>query len=774
MFPRNPSLPGVILSLCVLTAAPFAAAQDHKTWKDYGGGADNTHYSALTQIDKSNVGRLEVAWTYPEGTSVFNPVVVDNVLYGLARGSALVALDATSGKEIWIHEGLTGIPTRGINYWESKDRKDRRLIFSISSYLQEIDANTGKSIRTFGNDGFIDLRVGLGRDVAKVNNVQTRNPGKVFEDLIILGSAPGEAFISPPGDFRAYNVVTGKLAWQFHTVPHPGEFGYETNPKDAWKYLGGDNTWGELTVDEKRGIAYFPTGSPTYDFYGADRIGSNLFGDCLVALDARTGKYLWHYQMVHHDLWDFDNTSAPQLTTVTHNGKKVDAVAQAGKTGFLYVFDRVTGKPLWPIEERPVPKSDVKGEQAWATQPYPTAPPPFARQKFTPDDINPYLPDEQRALIKDQIQSSRNEGIYTPPAFKGTVSMPGNQGGSNWGTTAADPNKGLVFVLGVDAPAYLKLVESQNDQEPGFGSSRGSGTGRGMAAQGLTVYQANCQTCHGAGAEGTGTAPSLLEVTSKLGVEGVRSVVKGGRDAMPSFPNLTAADTDALLAFLVNPAAAQGRGGRGRGVQGPLPPVGGLVVESGPVPAAMAAAAAHAAALGDAGGRGFRAVVPYPEGVADLPPDRYYTGYGVSENAIKPPWSTLTAYDLNTGTIKWQIPAGDDLALAAQGITGTGSKMLRTGIMPTAAGLVFLVGGDHKIRAYDEETGKVLWTGTIGGTSTGIPAMYEVNGRQYLTIAVQAPGAGRRGGTGRGQASAGPDGPVGYIAFALPKSGTAK
>ena len=755
-------LPSLTLSLFLAAALTFA--QDHKTWHDYGGGPDNTHYSALTQINKSNVNQLEIAWSYADGTSVFNPIVVDNVMYGLARGSALVALDATTGKELWIHEGLQGIPTRGVNYWESRDRKDRRLIFPINSYLQEIDAATGKSIPSFGKNGYIDLRDGLGRDVNRVGIVQTRNPGKVFENLIILGSAPGEAYISPPGDFRAYDVTTGKLVWQFHTIPHPGEFGYDSNPKDAWKYAGGANTWGELTVDEKRGIAYFPTGSLTYDFYGADRLGSNLFGDCLVALDARTGKYLWHYQMVHHDLWDFDNTAAPQLTTVVHNGKKIDAVAQAGKTGFLYVFDRVTGKPLWPIEERPVPKSDVKGEQAWATQPFPTAPPPFARQKFTVDDINPYLPKEEQALIKDQILSSRNEGLYTPPALRGTVSMPGNQGGANWGTTASDPVKGMVFVLGVDAPAYLKLVDDQKDQEPGFGQTR-SATPGGMGAilPGLLAFQAHCVSCHGPNASG-GSAPSLVGVVAKLGRDGVNSVVKGGRDAMPSFPNLSDGDMAGLLAYLANPAAgAQIANFLGLS-RGPAAPVGGLVVESGPVPAAVAANDARVKAGGPVG-FGNRAEVPYPDGI-EAPP-RMYSGYGVSQNAIKPPWSTLTAYDLNKGTIKWQVPAGDDLAMLAQGVTGTGTKLLRTGIMPTASGLIFLAGGDHKLRAYDEDTGKVLWTGIIGGSSTGIPVMYEVNGRQYLAVPVQTPQAAGRGGRDPAEPE-GPKGPTGYVTFALP------
>ena len=345
----------LILSMALLT--PLGNGQGRQqSWSEFGGSADNSHHVTLDQIDKSNVSQLEVAWTYPtqdNSSYVFNPLVVDNVMYVLARNTSLVAIDATSGKELWIHENLSGIAQRGINYWESKDRRDRRLIFQIHHQLQEIDARTGLSITSFGTNGFVDLREGLGRDLSTIFRIQSGTPGKVFENLIILGSSTGEQFISPPGDLRAYDVMSGKMVWIFHTIPHPGEMGYDTWPKDAWKYVGGVNTWGELSIDDRRGIAYFPLGSGTYDFYGADRKGANLFGDCLLALDARTGKYKWHFQEIHHDLWDYDPVSAPQLITVRHNGRMVDAVAQAGKTGYLYVFDRVTGEPLGPLRKGP-------------------------------------------------------------------------------------------------------------------------------------------------------------------------------------------------------------------------------------------------------------------------------------------------------------------------------------------------------------------------------------------------------------------------------------
>src|SRR3954470_11905658 len=414
----------IAASLAAVVGATAAIGQSQmarRTWSDYGGGPDSAKYMTLTQITKDNVGELQPAWSYPTYDNVayrFGTLVVDNVAYVLARNNSLVALDATTGKEIWIHAELQGMAPRGINYWESPDRSDRRLLFQRNSYLEAIDAKTGKSILTFGTNGAVNLREGLGRDPATLARVQSPNPGKVFERLIILGSAPGEAYLSAPGDLRAFDVVTGKLVWQFHTVPHPGEFGYDTWPKDAWKYIGGTNTWGEISVDPVRGIAYFPIGSPTFDYYGADRHGANLFGTSLVALDARTGKRLWHFQMVHHDLWDYDNTAAPVLTTIPRNGKPIDVVAQAGKTGFLYVFNRATGEPIWPIEERPVPASDVPGEQAWKTQPFPTNPPPFAKQSLTESEINQYiLTSEDRARWKDRISKARKGGLFVPPAI---------------------------------------------------------------------------------------------------------------------------------------------------------------------------------------------------------------------------------------------------------------------------------------------------------------------------------------------------------------------
>jgi quinoprotein glucose dehydrogenase len=599
--------------------SPVASAQSYSTWKDYGSAVDSMQYSSLKRIDKTNVNRLELAWSYlaprSRGRFGFNPVIVDDVMYVLGKDNAIIALNAATGKEVWKHP-VEGVPTeRGINYWESKDRTSRRLIFAANSFLQEIDTRSGVTIPSFGKDGRVDLREGIPR----ARGIQSGTPGRVFENLIILGSAPGEGYGSAPGDLRAFDVLTGKLVWSFHNVPYPGEYGYDTWPKDAWAYIGGNNAWGEISIDAKRGIAYFPLGSPTYDFYGADRLGAGLFGDCLLALGARTGKRLWHFQAVHHDLWDYDLTTGPKLLTVRHNGKMVDIVAQPTKFGFLYVFDRVTGEPLWPIEERPVPKSDVPGEQSWPTQPFPTKPPPFTRQSFTVEQIDPYVNDTEKARLRDLLQAARNEGIFTPPATHNTIDMPGELGGSNWGGAAADPRTGWLFVRSNDAPTMHILSQRQRVRVP---------EGATPEQRGRAIFAQNCEPCHGTNRKG-------ISSPTEMGADQFRSIVRAGRGQMPGFSEgtLIAANLDVLAAYLTNPTGGEA----------------------------------------PAGGRGGPPLPPPPDGET-----RYYTPYGTlnASNglpAIGPSWSELTAYDLNEGTIKWQVPLGTVPSLAEKGIVDTGS-----------------------------------------------------------------------------------------------------
>lgn len=687
----------------ILGAQSRAAAQSHTTWADYGGGEDSAQYSALRQINRTNVSQLQIAWTFPTGDNnryFFNAIEAHGLTYVLAENDSIVALDARTGKKVWLHPTYhaTIMTDRGINYWESKDGRDRRLLFAANHFLQEIDARTGKSILSFGTNGRVDLKEGLGRDPKTLSLVQSTTPGRVFENLLILGSATNQGYGSAPGDIRAFDVRTGNLVWTFHTIPHPGEFGYDTWPKDAWKRVGGANCWGGMSLDEKRGIVYVPTASAKYNFYGADRHGKDLFADCLLALNARTGKLVWYFQMVHHDIWDYDNAAAPKLLTVWHDGRKVDAVAQAGKTGFVWVFDRVTGKPLWPIEERPEPRSDVPGEETWPTQPFPTNPPPFARQSFTVADLSPLITNpEEAARFRQEIESSRNSGIFTPPALADVMEMPGNSGGANWAAAADDPTSGSLFVLSMDLPCMLKLEREE---------TRAPSADETPEQQGHFLYESNCRLCHGPDLKGLPPGiPSLAAVGATLKSEQIEATIRQGRGPMPAFANLTDGEVDNLVAFLRNPSAGLG----------------------GPSQAAESSSANAESAL-DAGSG----------------PVRYLSGFGfmltsTGVPAIKPPWASLTAYDLNKGTIKWQVPFGDVPELAAQGIRGTGYPFVKTGPVVTAGGLIFAAMRDHMVRAYDEETGKVLWEKRLPTPLQGMPSVYEVGGREYLVVCAAAP-----------------------------------
>ncbi len=682
-------------------AADGASAQSYSRWTQYGGAPDDSHYSSLKQINRSNVSQLKQVWFYQSGNNGFrygsNPIVIDSVMYVVGKNNSVVALDAVTGKEIWVHDNgkVLGFSHRGLVYWENQDRSDRRILYEANNNLCEVDARTGQTIDSFGDHGTVDLRVGLGRDPKSIRQIGSGTPGRIFGDLILLGSATGEEYESPPGDLRAYNVITGKMVWIFHTVPHPGEPGYETWPPDAWKYIGGTNTWGDISVDEKRGIAYFPTGSPTYDFYGADRNGADLYSDCLLALDARTGKLLWFFQTTHHDLWDYDLESGPKLLTVTHNGQKVDVIAEAGKNGFVWVLDRVTGKPIWPIEERPTPKSDMPGQVAWPTQPYPTVIQPFTRQKFSADEVDPYIADpKEREQIRAQVAAARNEGLYTPPDTGTVMEMPGNNGGANWGTTAADPATGTFYVLSKEAPSLLQLApKPPRRQIPGT-----------PATQGRVAYIQNCQTCHLESMAGQPPAiPSLVGVMDHQTPDLVRSIVRSGMAPMPAFPDLTPTDVDNLIAYLKHPEDAH---------------------ISADILARLMNPPAPSPRLAPAG-------------------TRYWTGYGYMNStdglpAISPPWSTLTAYDLNTGAIKWHIPYGGVTSLEEKGITDTGSFWPRGGVAITAGGLIF--GGsisDNTMRAYDKDTGKVLWEAKLPAGPEGIPAVYEVAGKEYMVISAR-------------------------------------
>lgn len=741
---------GASLALTLISLS--LPAREPTQWRDYGGTPDQSKYAVTPDITKQNVSKLEVSWIYPtsdERSYQFNPVVVDNVMYVLAKNSSLVAIDVVTRKELWIHANLRGITNRGINYWQSKDGKDRRLLFAMDDLLQAIDARTGKSITTFGKNGVVDLREGLGRDPATIRRIMSGTPGRVFENLLILGSSPGEGYFSAPGHIRAYDVVTGKLAWTFHTIPQPGEFGYDTWPKDAWKYVGGVNVWGEITLDQKRGIAYLPVSSPTYDYYGADRVGINLFSDCLLALDARTGRRLWHFQMVHHDLWDYDPTAAPQLLSVRKDGRTIDAVAQATKQGFVFVFDRVTGKPVWPIEERPVPKSDVPGEQAWPTQPFSTLP-PTARQQVLPDDLTPYLiTDAERAMWKQRISKART-GLFNPPALEESAVLPGAVGGTNWGNTAADPRKGILYLLNQDFPSFYKLQEIKEGSPSGprLGPPDPERIKRGEAA-----YQEHCAMCHGADRAGTPAAPSLLSAGSQIVASQFRRIITYGNGRMPPLPHVSDEQAGDILAFL-------GGGARPRRPSempaGPMP--AGPVVASGGI------------ARPSVNRPPPENVPGYPEGVA-APAKRYFTDYGLGyPYLLGPPWSQIMAYDLNAGKILWKVPLGQDLDVANAGGKNTGVPRgsQRQGMIVTSTGLVFSTARDGHFRAFDARTGEVLWQHKLPMSTEGLPAIYEVKGKHYIVVnatTMQTWGLNTRE---SGIGSTEPMGKGGYVVFAIP------
>ena len=536
----------------VLVSNGQSADRNYSTWQSYAGSADSAQFSSLNQINQSNVRDLEIAWSYPTNDNnryFFAPLVAGKVAYVLAKQHSIVAIDSTSGKELWTHnpEGASkSMTTRGINYWESEAGDESRLFYASDHKLRAIDARTGKLIRSFGNNGSVDLKEGLGRDPNKLRLVQSHSPGRVFEDLLILGSATNEGYGSAPGDVRTFDVRSGEQVWAFHTIPHPGEYGYETWPEDAWKTVGGANVWSEFTVDEARGIVYLPVASAKYNFYGADRSGMNLFSNCLVALDARTGQRIWHFQFVHHDIWDYDPATAPKLLTVDHEGEQVDVVAQPTKQGFLFVFNRQTGEPLWPVEERPVPQgTEMPHETLWPTQPFPTQPPPFARQAFTEKDLNPYLSEADHARAVEMMRGARNEGLFTPPGQHDTVQMPGNNGGSNWGGGAVDPNKGWLYVVSKDHPAILKLEPERTQSIP---------PPENPELRGQYLYDVHCHRCHALSAQENSLAvSSLVGVTEKLGDEKILTVIEQGQGPMPGYPHLSKEDTHLLLEFLKDP-----------------------------------------------------------------------------------------------------------------------------------------------------------------------------------------------------------------------------
>lgn len=681
------------------------AAVPEADWPAYNGNRNGDHDSPLTQINRSNVTQLHVAWEYDTGEKgdlQTNPLIVGRTLFAYTPSGKIIALDAATGHRLWTFDsGVdTTQPSRGFAYWT--DGKSARLFAGILNYLYALDPPTGHPVESFGEQGRIDLRKGLrpDEDFAR-QSIALTSPGLIYKDLIIVGGRNPETHPAPPGDIRAFDVRTGALRWTFHTIPHPGEFGYDTWPPEAWKTAGAANNWAGMTLDAARGIVYAPTGSAVFDFYGGDRIGNDLFADSLLALDAETGRRLWSFQGVHHDIWDRDFPAPPALVTVTRDGRRIDAVAQTTKQGVVYLFDRITGQPLFPIEEKPYPPSSVPGEKASPAQPMPTAPAPFARQRLTDDMLTTRTP-EAHAWALQMFRTFRSDGQFVPLSLdRQTVVFPGFDGGAEWGGPAVDPSTGVLYVNANEMAWTGGLV-----RENPAGST------------GTAVYQAQCAICHGANRAGSPPAfPSLIGVTQRLTDTQITAILAHGRGRMPAFPNLTSTQATALMDFLrTSTAATEHRSANSAD----------NVMEGGP-----------GVQYGFTGYRKF------------LDPDGY--------PAIAPPWGTLSAIDLNSGRLLWQIPLGEYPALAAQGMTKTGTENYG-GPIVTAGGLVFIGATvyDRKFRAFDSATGKLLWETQLPYAGIATPATYSVDGKQYVVIAASG---------GRD-----PKSPVGgmYIAFALP------
>ena len=673
----------LLISAVLISAFQFIAKNENdEEWAEYLGGPDRNHYSNLTQITPENVKNLQVAWTYaaPDtGQMQVNPIMVGGILYGVTSAVRAFALDASTGKEIW----RFGDPlntwhstSRGVAYWAEGD--DKRVLYTVGPFLYALNAKTGKLIESFGEGGKVDLHTGL-PDIAKNKFIISNTPGTIYKDLIIMPLRLSEGADAAPGDIRAFNVKTGKLAWTFHTIPYPNEFGYETFPKSAYKNegIGAANNWAGLAIDRKRGILFAPTGSAAYDFYGGNRKGKNLFSDCLLALDAQTGKRLWHYQTTHHDMWDRDHPAPPNLVTIKQHGKLIDVVAQVTKQGYIFVFDRVTGKPIFPINEVAAPKSMLAGEQSWATQPVPTKPAPIARQAFqlTEKDISPYA--ENREELVAQLKTYQT-GLFAPPSEQGTIILPGFDGGPEWGGAAVD-KEGIMYV-NCNEMAWILKMKNMPKQEA-----------LASLPLGEKVYTTTCTVCHGNDKKGNAKSgyPSLVDINTRRNKEYVTQIITNGKGMMPGFTTLSGNERQALVSFLFGEEKKE---------------VGG---ES-------------------------KIKMPY------MP----YTSTGYNKfldnkglPAIAPPWGTLNAIDLNTGEFLWKVPFGEEETLKAKGINNTGTENYG-GAVVTASGLLFIAATkDGKFRAFDKKTGKILWETTLPAAGFATPSTYQIKGKQYVVIA---------------------------------------
>ena len=691
-------------------AASLAAGAD-ADWREYLGGPERSHYSALAQITPANVAQLRVAWEYHTGDPgevQCNPIIVAGVLYAVTAAGDVFALEAATGREVWRYSERGEPPAnrtlsgnrilRGLTYWA--DGADQRILFTAGPWLCALDATTGRRIASFGDGGKTSLKQGLGES-AKDKYVVSTTPGALFGDLLIMPLRVSEAADAAPGSVQAFNVRTGALAWTFRTIPHPGEFGYETWPKETWRNteVGGANCWAGMAIDRVRGIVFVPTGSAAPDFWGGARVGANLFANCLVALDARTGKRLWHFQFFHHDIWDRDLPAPPNLVTLTREGRKIDAVAQITKSGRVFVFDRETGAPLFPIEEVAAPKSTLPGEEAWPTQPAPVKPAAFSRQTLTEADLSPYA--ENRDALLAKFRGART-GAFQPFGVQDTIFFPGYDGGGEWGGAAVDPD-GVLYVNANEMAWIARLRETPLPVE------------LAALAPGQRAYATLCLACHGPERKGNpaGNVPAMVDLAARRTREEVAQLITSGKGMMPGFPGLGAADKQALVEFLFGTEKIEGAAAAAMPATPPLP---------------------H---------------TPYRfEGYV-----RFLDSKGFP--AISPPWGSLTAIDLNTGEHRWQVVLGEFKELTAKGIPPTGAENYG-GPVVTAGGLLFIAGTkDGRLRAFDRKTGRLLWETELPAPGFATPSTYAAGGKQFVVVAA----GGTKLGTKKGDS---------YIAYALP------
>lgn len=712
-----------IYSVCIFISCTSNSSKKYEGWEVYGGSKNNTHYSSLSEIDTGNVSHLQIAWTYHTGDAdtmtqiQVNPIIVNGILYAVSPKLKLFAVDAATGKEKWVFNPVdtSSVRTKGSGYfmfnvcrgvtYYSDGKDDQKIFFAANSQLFCVDASNGKLVSSFADSGKIDLHNDLGRDVKDLY-IATTSPGIIYKDMIIIGSRVAEDAAAAPGHIRAYDVNTGKLRWIFHTIPQPGEAGYETwDDKEAYKHIGGANTWAGFSMDEEKGILFAPTGSASYDFYGGKRTGQNLYANSVLAIDAATGKRIWHFQTVHHDVWDKDLPTAPLVITIKKDGKQIEAIAQPTKSGFIFLFERSTGKPIYPVDEITVPtETELIGEKLSHTQPWPTFPKPFARQSLTESDLNKQIPDSSYADIKRRLSSYKTGFMFNPPSRQGTVIFPGFDGGAEWGGPAYDHETGIIYINANDIPWVLTMTDAKNETLTGETNLQ--------AAQRL--YNSNCMACHAPDRRGGGNVPAIIDMNKKYNEQQFIELLTTGRRMMPAAGQLSLGEKKAIAYWILENNKEQKKKYTGKPKQ----------IDS-------------------------YYQMPY----TSTGYNKFLTKEGYPASA--PPWGTLNAINLNTGEVVWKIPLGEYSELKAKGIPATGTENYG-GPVVTAGGLLFIAASkDGKFRAFNKRTGELLWETDLPAPGFATPSVYNIGGKQFVVIAC---GGGKLN-THSSDA---------YIAFALP------